>query len=146
AGCQQALEGLAANAASWSEAARLLTPDGVRDAGITAEIPRAVGADGDAISLTFLGPPREAGHLGRLGPCEVLEGVGSGGFGIVVRAFDEGLHRVVATKALAPQLAAVASSRKRFTREARAAAAVTHEHVVTIHGVEENHDPPYLVM
>src|SRR5690348_3501835 len=107
AGCQQALEGLAANAASWSEAARLLTPDGVRDAGITAETPRAVGADGETISLSFLGPPREAGHLGRLGHYEVLEVVGSGGFGIVLKAFDEALHRVVAIKVLAPQLAAV---------------------------------------
>src|SRR5262249_28357095 len=37
-------------------------------------------------------------------------------------------------------------ARRRFTREAQAAAAVTHEHVVTIHGVEEAHDPPYIVM
>jgi eukaryotic-like serine/threonine-protein kinase len=153
AGCQQALEGLAANAASWSEAARLLTPEGdARDAGITADLPprdgvaKAVGANGETISLSFLGPPREAGHLGRLGHYEVLEVLGSGGFGIVLKAFDETLHRVVAIKVMAPQLAAVGSARKRFSREARAAAAVTHEHVVTIHAVEEDHDPPYLVM
>jgi serine/threonine-protein kinase len=155
ANCQQALEGLAANAASWSEAARLLTPEGDARAGaITAEEPRrdgaaaarALGADGETITLTFLGPPREAGHLGRLGHYEVLEVIGSGGFGIVLKAFDEVLHRVVAIKVMTPQLAAVASARKRFSREARAAAAVTHEHVVTIHAVEEANDPPYLVM
>ncbi len=151
--CQQALEGLAANAASWSEAARLLTPDGdARGPGITADLPpqngiaKAVGADGETISLSFLAPPREAGHLGRLGHYEVLEVIGSGGFGVVLKAFDETLHRVVAIKVMAPQLAAVASARKRFSREARAAAAITNEHVVTIHAVEEEHDPPYLVM
>ncbi len=153
ANCQQALEGLAANAASWSEAARLLTPEGgPDDPRVTADLPRrdgaakAVGADGETISLAFLAPPREAGHLGRLGHYEVLEVVGSGGFGIVLKAFDETLHRVVAIKVMAPQLAAVASARKRFSREARSAAAITHEHVVAIHAVEEANDPPYLVM
>ncbi|HZY89558.1 MAG TPA: protein kinase, partial [Gemmataceae bacterium] len=150
AGCQQTLEGMAANAASWSEAARLLTPDGAADPAITAEVPRSVArtvdANGETISLTFLAPPREAGHLGRLGHYEVLGVVGSGGMGVVLKAFDEALHRVVAIKVMAPQLAVVASARKRFSREARAAAAVTHEHVVTIHAVEEANDPPYLVM
>ena len=66
--------------------------------------------------------------------------------GIVLRAFDEKLHRVVAIKVLAPQLATSATARKRFVREAQAAAAVSHEHVVTIHAVEEANGLPYLVM
>jgi serine/threonine protein kinase len=45
-----------------------------------------------------------------------------------------------------PELAAIATARQRFIREARAAAAVSHEHVVTIHAVEEDHAPPFLVM
>ena len=57
--------------------------------------------------------------------------------GVVLKAFDEKLHRVVAIKVMAPQLATSATARKRFTREARAAAAVSHDHVVTIHAVEE---------
>src|SRR5262249_1523654 len=55
-------------------------------------------------------------------------------------------HRVVAIKVLAPELAVSATARRRFTREARAAAAVSHNHVFTIHAVEEDHRPPYLVM
>src|SRR5262249_46088547 len=84
--------------------------------------------------------------LGRLGHYEILQVIGRGGMGIVLRAFDEQLHRVVAVKGLAPQLAADATARKRFLREARAAAAITHEHVVTIHdgGAASGH--PYLVM
>src|SRR5262249_38595177 len=47
---------------------------------------------------------------------------------------------------LAPQLATSATARQRFMREARAAAAVSHDHVVTIHAVEETDRVPYLVM
>jgi serine/threonine protein kinase len=97
-------------------------------------------------ALDFLQEPRRPGSLGRLGHYEVLDVVGRGGMGIVLRAFDDKLHRVVAIKVMAAELAANATARQRFTREARAAAAVAHEHVVTIHAVEEDHRPPYLVM
>src|SRR5204863_8553960 len=83
---------------------------------------------------------------GRLGPYEVLEEIGRGGMGVVYKALDPALHRVVAIKVLAPQLAVSATARKRFTREGRAAAAVVHDHVITIHAVEEFKGLPYLVM
>src|SRR5262249_15554902 len=76
----------------------------------------------------------------------VGEVAGSGGMGIVLRAFDEKLHRVVAIKVLAPALAGSGAARQRFVREARAAAAVAHEHVVGIHAVEDGGPVPYLVM
>jgi WD40 repeat protein/serine/threonine protein kinase len=66
--------------------------------------------------------------------------------GIVLRAVDEKLQRVVAVKVLAPQLAASGAARKRFVREARAAAAVTHDNVIAIHAVEDEGLVPYLVM
>src|SRR5262249_50753542 len=100
----------------------------------------------DDLSLDFLGPATQPGQLGRLGHYEVLEVIGRGGMGVVLKAFDPSLHRVVAIKALAPQLATNGTARKRFTREAQAAAAVSHEHVVTIHAVEEANGVPYLVM
>ena len=52
----------------------------------------------------------------------------------------------MALKVLAPQLAASGAARRRFAREARAAAAVVHEHVVAIHAVESWRGLPYLVM
>src|SRR5262249_25969372 len=64
----------------------------------------------------------------------------------VLKAFDAKLHRTVAIKVLAVELAANATARKRFIREAQAAAAISNEHVVTIHVVDEDHKPPYLVM
>jgi serine/threonine-protein kinase len=94
----------------------------------------------------FLAPPKQAEHLGRLGHYEVLEVIGRGGFGVVLKAYDDSLHRVVAIKVLASHLASNATARKRFAREAEAAAAVAHEHVVTIHAVEKDHEPPYIVM
>src|SRR5262249_38604422 len=87
--------------------------------------------------LDFLAPSRKSGSLGRLAHYEVLEVVGRGGMGVVFRAFDTKLHRVVALKALAPQLATSSAARQRFVREARAAAAVTQDHVIAIHAVED---------
>ncbi len=99
-----------------------------------------------SIVLDFVSPPRRPDSLGRLGHYEVLEVVGHGGMGIVMRAFDEKLHRVVAIKALVPALATSASARERFVREARATAAVNHDNVIAIHAVEDAEAVPYLVM
>ncbi len=102
--------------------------------------------DADREPLSFLASSDKPGSLGRLGHYEVLEIIGRGGMGIVLRAFDGKLQRVVAIKVMAAQLATNATARKRFTREAQAAAAVTHDHIVTIHAVEEANGLPYLVM
>jgi serine/threonine-protein kinase len=90
--------------------------------------------------------PDNLEQLGRLGPYEILEVIGRGGMGVVLKAFDPALHRTVALKVLAPQLAVSSRARKRFIREAQAAAAITHDHVVTIHAVDQAHGLPYLVM
>src|SRR5438874_1849642 len=71
-----------------------------------------------------LTPSQKPGSLGRLAHYEVEEVIGRGGMGIVLKAFDEQLHRVVAIKAMAMQLATNATARKRFAREAQAVAAV----------------------
>src|SRR5438132_3846621 len=67
-------------------------------------------------ALGFLSPPRRPDSLGRIGHYEVLQIIGKGGFGTVLRAFDEKLHRVVAIKALSPAFAANGAARKRFIR------------------------------
>ncbi len=95
--------------------------------------------------LAFLTPPGRPGSLGRIGHYEVLEVLGKGGFGIVFRAFDETLQRVVAIKVLSPHLAATSPARKRFLREARSSARVRHENVVRVYAVEEQ-PLPFLVM
>ncbi len=110
------------------------------------EVPQDVEPPTNGDALDFLSPSDKPGQLGLLGHYEVLEAVGRGGMGVVLKAFDPSLHRVVAIKVLAPVLATSGTARKRFTREAQAAAAVCHEHVVTIHAVAEANGLPYLVM
>ncbi len=100
----------------------------------------------ESASLDFLEPSDNPNHLGKLGRYEVSAVLGRGGFGVVFKAFDPVLLRVVAIKTLSPALASNASARRRFVREAQASAAVTHEHVVAIHAIEESAGAPYLVM
>jgi uncharacterized protein (TIGR03067 family) len=134
--------------------AEMLQESGTTEADATAAFPaepRGSSTEGDpslvnSNDLSFLAPPRKPGSLGRLDHYEILEVVGRGGFGMVLRAFDEKLHRIVAIKVLSLELSANGTARQRFIREARTAAAVVHEHVVTIHAVVEEHRPPYLVM
>jgi serine/threonine protein kinase/Leucine-rich repeat (LRR) protein len=96
-------------------------------------------------ALSFLLPSDMQDSLGRLAHYEVLEVLGNGGFGTVVKAFDEKLHRLVAIKLMSPLLAVTTAPRKRFVREARTAAAVRHENVIAIYAVED--EPiPYIVM
>ncbi len=115
---------------------------------LTARPPGERTECGDASAvddLSFLGPTSRPDSLGTIGPYEVVAVVGRGGMGIVLKALDTKLNRTVAVKVLAPELAANVVAKKRFLREAQAAAAVTHPHVVTIHAVDEDR-VPYLVM
>jgi hypothetical protein len=72
--------------------------------------------------------------------------LGAGGMGIVRVAHDEVLHREVAVKLLADNLATDAEARERFLREARAAARIHDPHVVAVHDVGDEAGRPYLVM
>ncbi len=106
----------------------------------------AASDEGALDELDFLSPSSQPGSLGRLAQYEVVELVGRGGMGIVLRAYDPKLNRVVAIKVLAPQWTANSLAVKRFLREAQAAAAIRHDHVVTIHGIHDDHSPPMIVM
>lgn len=96
--------------------------------------------------LPLLAPSQAPDELGRLGPYRVLEVLGSGGMGVVFRAEDPQLRRPVALKALLGSLAACPQARQRFLREARAAAAVEHDHVVPIWQVGEDRGVPFIAM
>jgi serine/threonine-protein kinase len=128
--CRQELERLAAASQFWNEACLLR---GEADGGAEVDLLDSFG-------------PEQPWTRGRLGPYEVLEVLGQGGMGVVLKARDPGLDRIVAVKVLNPTLAHVGSARRRFAREARAAAAVGHEHIVAIHAVDEFRGRPFLVM
>jgi hypothetical protein len=103
-------------------------------------------AEGMQELYAFLAPPGGPGEIGRLGPYRVLRVLGVGGMGVVFLAEDPQLQRRVALKTMKPSLAASASARQRFLREARAAAALGHDHIVTIHQVGEDQGVTFLAM
>src|SRR5215471_3287164 len=73
----------------------------------------------------------------RVGPYEIVGPLGAGGMGEVYRAHDDRLGRDVALKILPGTTARDPAALERFTREARAVAALNHPHIVTIHSTEE---------
>ena len=173
---QPALEQLAVGDSNWwSEAREVLADSGVpasdqgldelsrsssdsdaaRRAGVTAssitvEIESSMAADTpidcERVTLDFLEAPSHPELLGRIGRYEIERVLGTGGMGVVLRAYDTDLHRVSAIKVLASHLANNSSARRRFAREAQAAAAVVHPNVVPIYNVESDAKTPYIVM
>src|SRR5262245_44561898 len=115
----------------------------VADAGLTRQ---QSASDVNRLSLGFLDPSRAPDELGWLAQYRVLKQLGAGGMGVVLLAEDTLLQRQVALKVMQPALAADRACRDRFLREARAAAALTHDHVVTIHHVGEANGAPFLAM
>ena len=99
------------------------------------------------ITYQRAGAPRPADGLSRIGPYRLLSELGRGGMGIVYRAEDQRLQRIVALKVLRAELAADPTAKARFLREARSAAAVEHDHVIPIYEADQTPDGTvYLAM
>ncbi len=81
-----------------------------------------------------------------LGPYKVVDFIGRGGMGIVLEAHEESLDRTVALKLLRPELTDDASVLSRFTREAKAAAALRHPNIVTVYAVGEHGGTHFIAM
>ncbi|MBM3982918.1 MAG: hypothetical protein FJ304_22130 [Planctomycetes bacterium] len=100
----------------------------------------------DDDALPRFAAPERAGEVGTLGRYRVLKKLGQGGMGAVYLGYDAVLGRKVALKVMLPQYAANAVARERFLREARTAAMVTSDHVVTIFDVDESIGVPFIAM
>lgn len=150
--CREELENIAGDDSWWSGVKEYLKPGdldppsgSVSEWGIDSDPTRI--SEHSAIDLTFLGPTDDPAMLGRLAGYEIAGVIGQGGMGLVLKGFDSALNRYCAIKVLAPHLATSGAARRRFQREAKAAAAVMHENVVAIHSVSpESSSLPYLVM
>lgn len=76
----------------------------------------------------------------------ILEELGRGGMGVVYKAQDTTLDRLVAIKLLTPHLSDSADNKARFLQEARAAAALNHRNILSIHEIDEHEGSMFLVM
>jgi|GEM_PF-5034926 len=91
-------------------------------------------------------PPELQGEVGKLGRYRVLKELGRGGMGAVYLGYDGALNRKVAIKVILPRYSGDPDSRDRFLREARTAAMVKSDHVVTIFDVAEERGIPFIAM
>ena len=148
--CRERLADESADAEWWTDAKTFLTDDDMDEHSISdltspsdLRLDRSVS---ERYVLESLAPSDDPRMLGRLAGYEIAGVIGAGGMGVVLKGFDGALNRYVAIKVLAPHLAESAAARRRFAREAQAAAAVVHENIIAIHGVSEANGLPYLVM
>jgi len=99
----------------------------------------------DAGEFDGIGDPDLVGR--KVGPFDVFEVVGRGGMGVVYKARDTKLDRVVAVKTMPLHLAQDATARARFRREAEILASLSHPHIGVIHDIVEQDDGScYLVL
>jgi serine/threonine protein kinase/Tol biopolymer transport system component len=82
----------------------------------------------------------------QIGPYQVIGRIGAGGMGVVYQARDTQLDRMIAIKVLPPALVQDVHRRHRFVREAKAASALNHPNIVTIHAITQADGADCIVM
>jgi eukaryotic-like serine/threonine-protein kinase len=160
--CQTLIQNKAANQELWESATKALGKDQddtdrskIRTLGqrlwdeSQPKPPLQEVPNDEAIELylkSWMAPTERVDAMGRISKYEVLKLIGQGGMGLVLKALDTELQRVVAIKTMPQELSFHSEARLRLAREARAAAALNHPNVIPIHGMESWQNVPFLVM
>jgi len=119
-------------------------PKAAKQSALAAMAQAAKGAKGKAAAAREKTDPLVGAQVNGF---KIQERIGSGGFGVVYKAFDTNLERSVAIKMLPPKIAQAGRSVvERFLREARSAAKLAHPNIVTIHQICPHRDTYYIVM
>src|SRR5262249_21313536 len=82
----------------------------------------------------------------RLSHYEIVEKLGQGGMGVVYKARDDRLARFVALKVLTPEAVSQPERRLRLMQEARAASALNHPNIITVHDIGSERDVTFVAM
>ncbi len=98
------------------------------------------------VARGILAESDDPAYQANLGEYRTIGSIGRGGMGIVVKAHEKKLNRTVALKILRPELADDRVALERFTREAKAAAALRHPNIVTVYAVGEEQGVHFLAM
>ena len=85
------------------------------------------------------------GRRAQVGPDEIIERLGEGGMGVVYKARDPRLGRMVAIKVLPPAKVADAGRKRRFIQEAKAASALNHPNIITIYDIGSEDRADFIV-
>jgi serine/threonine-protein kinase len=123
--------------ASGDESSELPTVSGPSGPGATVPV-RAVGDASEIIGALEPGV--------KLGDFEILQEIGHGGMGVVYKAYENALRRVVALKVLHPHIARDLPLARRFRREAVLAASLNHPNIVSVFHVDDREIPRFFSM
>lgn len=118
-------------------------PQGLCPRCLMAQIVLGTEAGERVTPLPILSPEDLAPHFPQL---EIIACLGRGGMGVVYKARQRSLNRLVALKLLAPERAEDPGFAERFAREAQALAALNHPHIVAVHDFGEAGGFFYLLM
>jgi eukaryotic-like serine/threonine-protein kinase len=146
--CRQELNQLAGTVDLWQETRTVLSD--ITELSNSPDLDFSLSDPSNASSSNWirnlLAPSDEPGTLGKLDGRTVQAVIGQGGMGVVLKVWDDQLHRPLAIKLLSPMLASTGTARQRFFREAQAVAAVVHPNIVPIYAVTCEGSLPYIVM